>query len=208
MMRTLVAAFICSLCGPLAVAAQAPQEAQSQNVTNHVITVSRGGEAFAKPDLGILLMTLRSSGPIAEEAVVENGRKAKSVETALTALGFTPAGYKITAVVIGEAGSNRYGPNQPEITAYEASQFVYVFFEAADMNDAAHFAEKTASVIEALRKAGAVPGHVAGPRMPQVQEGLILCTVKDSVPYERAALKQAVGRARDAAQDIAAGMGV
>ena len=54
---------------------------------DHVITVSRGGEAFAKPDLGILVMTIRSSAPIAEEAVAENGRKAKAVEAALAALG-------------------------------------------------------------------------------------------------------------------------
>ena len=98
--------------------AQPQTAAQSQSSQDHVITVSRGGEAFAKPDLGILLMTIRSSAPIAEEAVAENGRKAKAVESALAALGFVATGYKITSVVFGEAGGSRYGPNQPEITAY------------------------------------------------------------------------------------------
>jgi uncharacterized protein YggE len=173
-----------------------------------VITVSRGGEAYAKPDLGIMVMTIRSSGPIAGEAVAENARKAKAVESALAALGYTPKGYKITSVTFGQAGGPRYG-NQPEIVVYEASQYVYVFFEAADLSDVAQLTEKSATVIEALRKAGAVPANVGGPRLPTVQPGaLIIYTIKDSQEYERQALQQAIGRARDAAQDIAKGTGV
>jgi uncharacterized protein YggE len=188
--------------------AQSQNEAQPVNSKDHVITVARAGEAYAKPDLGILVMSIRSSSPIADEAVAENGRKAKAVETALAALGFAPSGYKITPLVFGQAGGPRYGPMQPEMTAYEASQFVYVLFEAADLGDTAKLTEKTAAVIEALRKAGAVPGNVMGPRMPQAQEGLIIFTVKDSDPYERQALQKAIARARDAAKDIATGMGV
>jgi uncharacterized protein YggE len=58
----------------------------SQNVQNHVITVSRSGEATAKPDLGILIMSIRSTSPIADEAVADNGRKAMAVESALSGL--------------------------------------------------------------------------------------------------------------------------
>ena len=111
-------------------------------------------------------------------------------------------------MVFGQAGGARYGPNQPQITAYEASQFVYVFFEAADLSDVAQLTEKAAAVIEALRKAGAVPAIIGGPRLPTVQGALIIYTIKDSQEYERQALQQAIGRARDAAQDIAKGMQV
>lgn len=189
--------------------AQTQTDAQSQNSRDHVITVSRGGEAYAKPDLGILVMTIRSTAPIAEEAVAENGRKAKAVESALAGLGFAPQGYKITSVTFGQAGVAHYGPSQPEITAYEASQFVYVFFEAADLTDVGQLTEKTAAVIEGLRKAGAVPTNIGGPRLPTAQPGaLIIYTIKDSAQYEKQALQQAIARARDAAQDIAIGTGV
>src|SRR5580698_8239588 len=60
-----------------------PGNAQSQSVQNHTISVSRSGEAHVKPDLGILIMSIRSTSPIADEAVAENGRKAKNVEAAL-----------------------------------------------------------------------------------------------------------------------------
>lgn len=188
--------------------AHAQDESQSQNFQDHAITVNRGGEVYAKPDLGILVMNLQSVGPIAEECVAENARKAKAVESGLAGLGFTPQGYKITSVTFGQAGGRVIGAAQPDVTAYEAAQFVYVFFEAPDLQDTARLTAKVASVIEALRKAGAAPAKVGGPRMPTTQGALIIYTIKDSAPYEKQALQQAISRARDAAQDIAAGTGV
>ena len=190
--------------------AQPQTDSQSQNMQDHVITVSRGGEAYAKPDLGILLMSIRSSGPIAEEAVAANGRKAADVEAALAKLGFAPQGYKITPVTFGQAA--RFGPMQPDVTLYEANQLVYVFFEAPDLTDVAQLTQKSAAVIEALRKAGAVPANAASPMFAPMQAGLqgalIIYTIKDSAPYEKQALQQAIARARDAAQDIALGTNV
>jgi uncharacterized protein YggE len=209
MNRLLRAALAFSFLTLFAVIAPHPAEAQSQNPEEHVIKVRRDSTVHAKPDLGILVMSIRSSAPISEEAVAANAEKAKAVESALGALGFAPAGYKIGSVVFGQAGGPMYGPNQPAITVYEATQSVYVFFEAADLSDVAELTKKSAAVIEALRKAGAVPGNAAGPRMmPQAQGGLIIYTVKDSHPYERQALQQAIARAREAAEDIAKGLGV
>src|ERR1700730_1963790 len=130
--------------------AQAPN-AESQSVQNHIITVSRSGEAYAKPDLGILIMSIRSSSPIADEAVAENGRKATAAQSALAGLGFAPTGYQVTSVTFGQAGGPRF-PGQPDITAYDATQYIYVFFEAADLNDVGRLTQKSATVIEALRK--------------------------------------------------------
>jgi uncharacterized protein YggE len=183
----------------------------SQSVQNHIITVSRSGEATAKPDLGILMMSIRSTSAIAEEAVAENGRKATAVESALSGLGFAPASYQISSVNFGQAGGPRF-PGQAEVTAYDATQYVYVFFEAADLNDVARLTTKSAAVIEALRKAGAVPansgpGFAVGP-MPAAMGALMIYTVKDPTEYEHKALQVAIARARDAAQDIAVGTGV
>ena len=209
MTRVLVAvAFVLFLLISPGLIAQSRHGNGTQTTRDHVITVSRGGEAHAKPDLGILMMSIRSTAPITEEAVAENGRKAKAVEEALSNLGFTPQGYKITPVTFGQAGAARFGPSQPDITAYEALQHVYAFFEGADLTDVANLTQKSAAVIEALRKAGAVPANVGGPRLPTVQAGLIIYTVKDSAPYEKRALQQAIARAKDAAQDIAKGTGV
>jgi hypothetical protein len=97
---------------------------------------------------------------------------------------------------------------QSAVTAYDATQFVYVFFEAAELSDVAKLTVKSAAVIEALRKAGAEPADVGGPRLPEMGGALIIYTIKDPTPYENQALRQAIQRARDAAQDVAAGTGV
>jgi uncharacterized protein YggE len=216
MTRVLIAAILAvPLFAPPSIHAQAPgptqggqaQDADSQRVENHIITVSRGGEAYAKPDLGILVMSIQSTSPIADEAVAENGQKANAVESALAALGFAPEGYKITSVTFAQAGGPRF-PGQSDITAYNATQYVYVFFEAADLNDVARLTQKSAAVIEALRKAGAVPAN-AGPQFGPVFPGaLIIYTIKDPTQYEHQALQMAIARARDAAQDVATGLGV
>jgi uncharacterized protein YggE len=184
----------------------------SQSVQNHVITVSRSGEATAKPDLGILIMSIRSTSAIADEAVAENGRKATAVESALSGLGFAPASYQITSVHFGQAGGPRF-PGQAEVTAYDATQYIYVFFDAADLNDVVRLTTKSATVIEALRKTGAVPANTGpsfggGPMPAAAMGALMIYAVKDPAEYEHKALQVAIARARDAAQDIAAGTGV
>ena len=203
-----VALLAFSLPSVPAVLAQNPTQGDSQTAQNHVISVSGGGDAYAKPDLGILVMTIQSSSPIAEEAVAANGRKAKAVESALAALGYAADSYKITPVTFGHAGGGRFGLNEPALTTYQATQCVYVFFQAADLSDVAQLTEKSAAVIEALRKAGAVPGNLNNPGSPPSQGGMLTYTIKDSEPYEKQALQKAIARAHDAAQEMAAGLGV
>ena len=80
----------------------------------HVISIGRSGTVFAKPDVGIVAMAIRTTAPIAEEAVAGNEEKAKQVASALAAQGFSPTSYKITSVIFGQVGENgMYGPNQP-----------------------------------------------------------------------------------------------
>lgn len=186
------------------------QNADAQNVQGHIITVSRSGEAYAKPDLGILVMSIQSTSPIADEAVKANGQKAQATESALAGLGFAPDGYQITSVTFGQAGSARFS-GQSDITAYNATQYVYVFFNAAALSDVASLTEKSAAVIEALRKSGAVPansGPQSGPIFVGGSGALIIYTVKDPTQFEHQALQVAIGRARDAAQDVATATGV
>jgi uncharacterized protein YggE len=212
------AVFVFSLTAPAFIHSQVrvprpgaqPQDTDSQTVQNHVITVSRSGEATAKPDLGILIMSIRSTSAIADEAVAENGRKATAVESALSGLGFSPANYEITSANFVQAGGPRF-PGQADVTAFEATQYVYVFFQAADLSDVARVTIKSASVIEALRKTGAVPagaGPGFGPVPVAAMGALMIYTIKDPTEYEHKALQVAIARARDAAQDIAVGTGV
>ena len=198
-----------------AVAGQVRMRATMQEPTIHgdVITVSRAGTAFAKPDLGILTMAIRSSEPLVEEATSDNVNKAKAVETALAGLGYSPDQYKITSVAFGQdgAGMQYVQPNRAAPMGYEVSQYIYVYFAGPELGDVTQLGEKEAAVIEALRKAGAVPASPspAGRIYPsQSQAAMVVYTIKDSDRYEREALQQALQRAREAAHDVARTMQV
>jgi len=175
----------------------APQP-PSSTVDNHVITVSGEGEVLAKPDVGILVMALQSTAPIAQEALEANARKAKAVESAVASMQLSPRAYKITSATLGQAGG-AYG-----MVLYGATQSVYVFFDSSDLSDATKLTEKTAAVVEGLRKAGAVPGNVAGAGLG----GLLIYAVRDSGGYQKQALQKAIANAHDAAQDVAKGLAV
>jgi hypothetical protein len=80
------------------------QNTDSQSVQGHIITVSRSGEAYAKPDLGILVMSIQSTSPIASEAVADNGQKTAAVESALAGLGSLTTATRLPRLRLGKLG--------------------------------------------------------------------------------------------------------
>lgn len=207
MKRHVVAAILAIFLAPFSTLLA---QTQIQNVHGDMITVMRSGTAFAKPDLGILTMALHSSEPVVEEAAAASARKTKAVESALAVLGYSTDQYEITSVVFGPP-RNMNGPqNQSGMMGYEATQFIYVFFEGSELGNVAQLASKEAAAIEALRKAGAVPATSTAGRLyrPMARRDMIVYTVKDSDKYEQEALQQALKRAREAAMEIAGAMQV
>src|SRR5208282_1130621 len=105
MSRLLATVILAFAFFPLPTARAQPQaNAQSTKPEAHLIKVSQEGASYVKPDLGILVMSIQSSSPIAEEAVAANAEKAKAVDSALAGLGFASNGYKIGSVEFGHGG--------------------------------------------------------------------------------------------------------
>ena len=210
MNRTPLAVTLALFFSVLPIRAQNPVAAESETSPAHVISVSRSGQVFAKPDVGILAMTIRTSAPIAEEAVAENERKAAEANKALAALGYAPQSYQISSVIFGQAGGNpmMYGGDQPAMGGYQATQYVFVFFDATDLSDPKQLAAKSAAAMEALRKAGAMPTNTTSMRVPQSGGGMIIYAIKASDVYENRAVEEALGRDREAAQGVAKAMHV
>ncbi len=204
-------ALCCTIIFPVAIQARTPAFGRkaAQSSSERVITVSRSGTVFAKPDMGILIMAIETSAPVADQAVSSNAQKAAAVKAALVTLGYSPDRYKFSSVVLGKVGGGMYGPYQPQpsVSGVEASQYVYLFFDGPQLSDLAQ-STGTAAVIEALGKVGAVGINVAGRVGDPGQAAMIIYTVKDSEPWENQAVQRAVERARGAAQAIATAMQV
>ena len=177
--------------------------ARAREPRPHFVTVSSMGSVLARPDTGILVMTVQSTAPLAADAVAENTKKVKDVQSALAALGYAPSRFKIAPAVLSRAGNPYYPPGRPSITGIMASQFVYVFFEGAELSNPAELNGKVAAVIDAMGKAGAVPstGPFRSPSQPQ--GALVVYTVKDPANAEDRALQEAMADARARSQAIA-----
>lgn len=180
-------------------------QSEAPNTPDHVITATRSGTVFAKPDMGILIMSIRSFAPIAEEAVAENLKKAEAVESSLKSLGYSPDRYRLSPVELGRIGGPQYGPS---VTGVEAYRYVYVFFDGPSLSDLTRLTGQAATAIEALRKAGAVGVNVPGSFRAPAQQAMIIYTVKNSDRWEDQALHLALNRAIGAAQAIAKQMQV
>ena len=182
--------------------------AGAQETRPHFITVSNTSSVLVRPNLGILVMSIQSSEPLAADAVAENAKKVKAVQSAIEGLGYPADNFKIAPVVLSGAGVAYYAPGQPSVTTILASQDVYVFFQGNELSEPAELNRKSAAVVDALVKAGAVPS--TGPfRSPwQPQGTLMVYTLKDPTNDEARALQQAMAEARAKAQDIARGMHV
>jgi uncharacterized protein len=184
-----------------------PVMAGAQETRPHFITVNSTGSVLARPDLGILVMAVQSSAPLAADAITENAKKVKAVQAAIEGLGYSSKNYKIAPAVLSPAGGPYYAPGQPSITGILASQFVYVFFEGAELNDA-ELNQKSASAVDALIKAGAVPSVGPFRSTSQPRGTLIVYTIKDPSGEEAQALQNAMGDDRAKAEQIASHMHV
>lgn len=185
-----------------------PVMARAQEPRPHIVTINSTGSVLARPDLGILVMVVQSSAPLAANAITENAKKVKAIQSTIEGLGYSSKNYKIAPVVLSPAGGPYYAPGRSSITGILASQFVYVFFEGAELDDPAELNQKSASNVDALIKAGAVPS-VGTFRSPSQPRGtLIAYTIKDPSGEEAQALQNAMADDRAKAEQIASHMHV
>jgi len=181
--------------------------AQAQCSHDHVITVTGSGQVSAQPDVAILTLIIRSSAPLAADAVAESAKKADEARSALAGLGYSSADFRITPVTILKAGGPYYGPNQSEvITGIEAQQFIYLFFGRDQLKDQKQLSEKAAAAVDALGKTGAIP--VNNPYGPQPQSTFLFYSIEKPAEYETQARDRALDEARAEAQATADRIGV
>jgi uncharacterized protein YggE len=162
--------------------------------------VSRTASVYARPNLAILNLVIRSSAPLAATALSEDRQASARVSAALAALGLAPGQFQIAPTNFARAGGPYFGPNEPPITGIEAERIVHVFFSGAILRNATALSRKAAAVIDALGQAGAQPLTTQG----QPRTGLLVFAVKSARVYRLRAMRLAAARASAAARALAA----
>lgn len=151
------------------------------------ITISGRGEVRVAPDLATVMVGVQTRAQTAVEATAENSRKQKAVIDAIRAKGVAAA--QISTSSFSVQPETQYDPQRqsaPKITGYQVSNVVTVELRQVDL---------VGAVLDAALGAGANQVHS------------LSYSVAHPDSARRAALGQAVGRARADAEAAAVAAG-
>lgn len=188
--------------------------ARAQYLAGGEVTVSGRGRVIAPPDLGILIMEIYSSAPLAADAATENGAKSRDIVSALNTLGYGADEFKLSPVVFTRDNGPANVAGQAMGGNFQAEQFIYLFFGSDELKNPSDLGQKVGAVFDALAKKGAVAaapymqgqngcrvnlptGMMVSNSYSQQQAPMLIYTVRDPAKYEGEALQRALDQARD-----------
>lgn len=181
----------------------------AEEPTKPAIGVSSTGKVTAKADLAIVFMTIRSSSPLAADALEQNNKKVQAVKDRLTAIGYKQDKLKFSGNRFAPAGGPGfyYGGGQRP-TGFDVSSNVLIYIEGPELSDLQQFNSRVSTLLDELSKLGASAFEMPISRMSMGGSSVVAFTVKDPSPYEKQASLQAMEKARPTAEDIARRMKV
>jgi uncharacterized protein YggE len=194
---------LCMVLVVLGVGALKAQESQKP-----VISVTSAGKVTAKADLAIVFMTVRSTSPLAADALEQNNKKVQAVKDRLTALGYKEDKVKFSGNRFAPAGGMGvyYGGQRP--TGFDVTNTLFVYLDGPELNDLQQFNSRVSSLLDELSKLGASPFDMPISRISMGGSSVVAFTVKDPTAFEKQAYQEAMEKARPTADDIARRMKV
>ena len=180
---------------------------RGQTTPEPYITASATGRVSAEADLAIVFLVIRSTAPLASDALAQNMRKAREIEARVTALGLKER-TKFSGNRFAPATGPYYGGPRPAASAFEISEYVYVFFEGAELKDKRQFEKRVGEVVDEMTRLGAVAGDSPITRISSQVPYAVAFTVKDPSPHLAEVLRQATEKVRASAAEIARGLRV
>lgn len=183
--------------------------AAGQEPTKPAISVSSSAKVTAKADVAIVFMSIRSSSPLAADALEQNTKKIQTIKDRLAALGYKPEQVKFSGNRFAPAGGPGfiYGGGQRP-TGFDVSNNLLIFIESTELADLHQFNSRASTLLDELSKLGASACEMPISRISMGGSSIVAFTVKDPTPYEKRAYQQAMENARPTADDIARRMNV
>ena len=188
----------------------APSLSAQQVPTNPkpTINVSADGKASAKADVAIVFMSVRSTSPLAADALEQNNKKVQEVKSRLSALGYKDEQVKFSGNRFAPAGGRVYIVGAQRPTGFDVYNNVIIYLDPQLLNDPAQFNARASSLLDELSKAGASPTEMPISSMSMGGSSVVAFSVKDPAPCEKQATLQALEKARPLADEIARRMKV
>jgi uncharacterized protein YggE len=179
--------------------------AGAQEPTKPTLSVTAFAKVSAKPDIAIVSLTIRSSAPLAADALEQNTKKVQTVKERLTALGYKDDQVSFTGNQFAPAGGAMASiyPGAARATGFDVSVNLYVSIRGADLDDVAQFNRRVSTLLDELSKIGASPVETPISRIAMGGSSVVVFTVKDPAAYVKEATALAMEKARASANEIA-----
>jgi uncharacterized protein YggE len=180
---------------------------RAQENQKPTISVSSTGKVSAKPDLAVAFLGIRSTAPLAADALSQNSKKVEEAKSRLATLGYKDDQVKFSGNRFGPAGGGMfYGGQRP--TGFDVYNFVFVYVDGPELKDVNLLNSRVSTVLDEMGKVGASPSESPISRVSLGGASVVAFTVKDPSAYEKEAYVQAMEKARPIADDIARRMKV
>jgi len=173
-----------------------------------VISVASTGRATAKPDLAIVFVSVRSSAPLAADALDQNKKKTQEVKTKLGSLGYKETQVKFSGNRFAPTGQGMYFAGGQRPTGFDVYNNIYVLLEGGDLKNIDEFNVKVGLLLDELSKLGATPVQMPISSLSMGGASIVAFTVKDPSAQEKQAFADAMEKAKPIADEIARRMGV
>lgn len=180
---------------------------RAQENQKPTISVSSTGKVSAKPDLAVVFLNIKSTAPLAADALSQNGKKVEEAKSRLATLGYKDEQVKFSGNRFAPAGGGMfYGGQRP--TGFDVYNFVFVYLNGPELKDVSLLNGRVSTVLDEMGKVGASPIETPISRVSLGGASVVAFTVKDPSAYEKEAYLQAMEKARPIADDIARRMKV
>lgn len=180
---------------------------RAQENQKPTISVSSTGKVSAKPDLAVVFLNIKSTAPLAADALSQNGKKVEEAKSRLATLGYKDEQVKFSGNRFAPAGGGMfYGGQRP--TGFDVYNFVFVYLNGPELKDVSLLNGRVSTVLDEMGKVGASPSETPISRVSLGGASVVAFTVKDPSAYEKEAYLQAMEKARPIADDIARRMKV
>ncbi len=180
----------------------------AQTDSRQMIQVNAAGRAVVKPDLAIVFLQVRSSSPLANDALEQNRKKIAEVTAKLKSMGYKDEQIRFSGNRFSPVGGGVYygGPQRP--TGFDVYNNLYVTLAGVDLAGADEFNAKVGVLLDEASKAGAQTVNMPISSMSMGGASIVAFTIKDPAPSEKKAYDDAIEKARPVADEIARRMKV
>ncbi len=184
-------------------------KAQGEGVRPHFITVNSSGKVKATPDVCVTVLEVRSSAPLAADALQQNEKRVSEVTAKLKELGINESDVHWAGNQFAPSGGGRiYMPGGQRPTGFEVYNVIEIRIKNPDVTNLDKFGARIASLLDELGKIGA---GMLSPDLSRYSLGgssAVVFALENFESYEKLVYEQAIERAKPIAEQLAKKLGV